>query len=93
MLRPSDDLELVLLTSDLSELSVAKSLLDSEGILYLVTGEEAARMLAGPILAPLLGQRVTGARLFVRRDDRSDALALLQSPAPGGQCEEDAQPE
>ncbi len=79
-LRPSDDLELVLITSDLSELSVAKSLLDSEDILYLVTGEESARMLAGPLLAPLLGDRITGARLFVRREDHDLARGLLDAP-------------
>ncbi len=78
MLLPSDDLELVLVTADLSHLSVAKSVLDSEGIPYMVTGEESARMLAGPLLAPLFGARITGARLFVRPRDRAVAAALLE---------------
>lgn len=82
MLRPSDDLELVLVTSDLSELSVAKSLLSSEGIPFLVTGEESARLLAAPLLSPLFGERITGARLFVHREDRDLVRELLSSVPP-----------
>ena len=78
MLKPSRDLELVLITSDLSELQVAKSLLQSEQVPFMVTGEESARMLAGPLLAPLLGERTTGARLFVRKVDAELARALFQ---------------
>ena len=79
MLRPSDDLDLVLVTTDLSELTVAKSLLSSEGIHFLVTGEESARLLAAPLLSPLLGERVLGARLFVRREDAELVREILVS--------------
>ncbi|MEM1246829.1 MAG: hypothetical protein AAGA81_07965 [Acidobacteriota bacterium] len=77
MLRPSDDLDLVLVTTDLSELTVAKSLLASEGIPFLVTGEESARLLAAPLLSPLLGERVLGARLFVRHEDADFVREVL----------------
>lgn len=89
MLRPSDDLEVVLITTDLSELAVAKSLLSSENIPFLVTGEESARLLAAPLLSPLLGQRALGARLFVRREDHELARDMLQAVESLGDSDPD----
>lgn len=85
MLRPSPDLQVVLVTASLSELSVAKSVLEAEGVAFVVTGEESARMLAAPLLAPLLGERLTGARLLVQREDLEIARALLQPVDPDHQ--------
>lgn len=67
------------MTTDLSELAVAKSLLESEGIPFVVTGEESARLLAAPLLSPLLGQRTLGARIFVRPEDFDLARDVLQT--------------
>ena len=68
----------VLETADLAELTVVRSLLDGEGIGYVVVGEEAVRL--GPMraLSPLFGIRLPAAKLQVAATRAAEVEELLR---------------
>lgn len=65
-------------TADLAELTVVRSLLDAEGIAYVVVGEEAVRL--GPMRAlnPLFSSKLPTARLQVAASEAQQVAALLR---------------
>jgi len=74
----------VLVTNDASELAVAKSLLDAEGVECEVEGESGQETLG---LGPLPG--ATGPmRLMVARKDQEAARGLLQQPGEAADTDE-----
>ena len=76
------DLVPVLESRDLTELTIARSLLEAHGIPSVVHGEENA--LLGPLRARSLlsSKPPAAARLMVREEQQADAVEVLRASDP-----------
>jgi hypothetical protein len=71
-----DELVEVLRTTDLTQLTVIKSLLESAALPFAVQGEEALRML--PLGGGFFNPKAHAAVLRVRREDLDEVRKLLE---------------
>lgn len=77
----TEELVPVLKTTDPGFLSIAKSVLDSAGIPYIVQGEAAVHLFPLGASGTRVTNRPMGAIVLVVRSHREDAEALLRLPS------------
>lgn len=84
----------MLITDDLTQLEVARGLLESSGITTSTSGMEQAKLLGTHLLSGVFGKKLMGARLLVQRKDEQLALGLLDSAtlSPDERCDAEGHP-
>ncbi len=78
LLRAEDDLVCVLRTSNMAQIMVVRSILESAGIPHAVHGDKVLRMMSPLSPVPYCGDTIWSAAVYVRRQDYEEASQLLQ---------------